>query len=135
MRDGRVLDAATPDAEVHCLRIQCKRLRYVMEFFGSLYPKQKLQTLIRQLRKLQEILGCFNDISVQQEMLHQSLSSLDAGTQGALDQAAALGGLLQSLFQEQQNLRIHFAERFAQFGDQKTVALFHKLFKKRRESI
>ena len=135
MRDGRALNAATPDAEVHRLRIQCKKLRYVMEFFGSLYPKQKLQTLIRQLKKLQDILGDFNDLSVQQEMLHQSLKNLSAGSPDHLDQAAALGGLLQSLFQEQQSLRVHFAETFAQFGDQKTASLFHELFRKRRELV
>ena len=135
MRDGRALDAVTPDAEVHGLRIQCKKLRYVLEFFGSLYPGRELQILIRQLKKLQDILGCFNDLSVQQEMLHQSLKSLPAEGQHNFSQAAALGGLLQSLFQEQQSLRTHFAEEFAQFGDQKTATLFHQLFKKRRKPI
>ena len=133
VRDGRVLDAATPDTEVHRLRIQCKKLRYAMEFFGSLYPRQEMQGLIRHLKKLQEILGSFNDLSVQQEMLHQTLKSLPAGSQRNLDQAAALGGLLQSLFREQQELRVQFAEAFAQLGDQETSALFHELFGKRQE--
>jgi len=135
MRDGRALDAVTPDAEVHGLRIQCKKLRYVLEFFGSLYLGRELQILIRKLKKLQDILGCFNDLSVQQEMLHQSLRSLPAEGQHNFDQAAALGGLLQSLFQEQQSLRTHFAEEFAQFGDQKTATLFYQLFKKRRKPV
>ena len=129
-RDGRLLDAVTPDAEVHRLRVKCKKLRYAIEFFGSLYPKQELQTLIRSLKKLQNILGRFNDLSVQQEMLRESLGSLSAGARGNLDQAAALGGLLQSLFQEQQGLRAHFAEAYAQFVDNKTTMLFNKLFNK-----
>ncbi|WP_310598900.1 CHAD domain-containing protein [Desulfobulbus sp.] len=133
VRDGRVLDAVTPDAEVHRLRIQCKKLRYAMEFFGSLYPKQEMQGLIRHLKKLQDILGSFNDLSVQQEMLRQTLKSLPAGSRRNLDQAAALGGLLQSLFREQQELRVHFTEAFAQFGDQETSELFHELFGKRQE--
>ncbi|MCL2790961.1 MAG: CHAD domain-containing protein [Desulfobulbus sp.] len=133
VRTGRLLDAATPDAEVHRLRIQCKKLRYAMEFFASLYPQQELQSLIRQLKKLQDILGSCNDLSVQQEMLRQNLSNLAAGSRRNLDQAAALGGLLQSLLQEQQHLRAHFAEVFAQFGDQETAALFHELFRKQRE--
>jgi CHAD domain-containing protein len=130
MRDGRVLDTATPDTEVHRLRIQGKKLRYAMEIFGSLYPKQELKILIRQLKKLQDILGYFNDLSVQQEMLRQSLKNLAAESQRNSDQAAALGGLLQSLFQEQENLRTHFAETFALFGDQKTTDIFHELFRK-----
>ncbi|MDR2724698.1 MAG: CHAD domain-containing protein [Candidatus Adiutrix sp.] len=135
MRAGRGLNAATADTEVHRLRIQCKKLRFVVEFFGSLYPKQELEILIRQLKKLQDILGGFNDLSVQQGMISQSLSSLSAGLRGNFDQAAALGGLLQSLFQEQQGLRGNFAEAFAEFGDQKTAALFHELFRKRRDLV
>ena len=134
VRDGRILTTTTPDADVHRLRIQCKKLRYTMEFFGSLYPEQELHTMIRHLKKLQDILGRFNDLSVQQEMLRQSLKSIGAGSRRNLEQAAALGGLLQSLFQEQQSLRSHFAEAFAQFGEQETAALSRELFK-RQESV
>ncbi|MCL1981088.1 MAG: CHAD domain-containing protein [Proteobacteria bacterium] len=134
IRVGRALDASTPDAEVHRLRIQCKKLRYTMEFFGSLYPRQEMQILIRHLKGLQDILGSFNDLSVQREMLGQALASLPAVTRPNLDQAAALGGLLQGLFTEQQQLRVHFSEAFAQFGDQETVTLFHELFGRRQES-
>jgi hypothetical protein len=68
-------------------------------------------------------------------MLHQSLNNLPTASQGNLDQAAALGGLLQSLFQEQQSLRSRFAETFAQFSNQKTAALFHELFRARGEPV
>jgi CHAD domain-containing protein len=131
VRSGQELDASTPDAEVHRLRIQCKKLRYSIEFFASLYPKQKRRALIRQLKKLQNHLGRFNDLSVQQEMLRQSLSDLPAGQRRNLDLAASFGGLLKSLFQEQQDLRTHFAKAFVRFSDQKTTALFHELFRKR----
>jgi CHAD domain-containing protein len=134
-RSGQILCTVTPDAEVHRLRIQCKKLRYSMEFFASLYPKQKLRALLRQLKELQDHLGRFNDLSVQQGMLRQSLSNLPADSRYSLDLAAAFGGLLKGLFQEQQSLRTHFAEVFARFGDQKTDALFHDLFKKRWESV
>jgi CHAD domain-containing protein len=131
VRSDRILDSSTPDAQVHRLRIQCKKLRYSIEFFASLYPKQKLRTLVRQLKKLQEHLGRFNDLSVQQEMLRQSLSNLSPDSRHSLELAAALGGLLKDLFQKQQNLRTHFAKAFARFGDQKTAALFHEFFRKR----
>jgi CHAD domain-containing protein len=135
MHHGRALNAATPEKEAHGLRIRCKKLRYAMEFFGSLYPKQEMQIMVLQLKKLQDILGCCNDLAVQQEMLRRNLSSLAARSQRTIGQAAALGGLLQSLFQEQQSLRAHFAEEFAQFGDQRTTELFHKTFRKRKEPV
>ena len=127
--DGRLLDAVTPDAELHRLRVQCKKLRYTIEFFVSLYPKHEVQTLIRSLKKLQDILGRFNDLSVQQDMICKSLADLSAESRANLGQAAALGSLLQSLFQEQQGMRAHFSDACAQFVDRETARLFNKLFK------
>lgn len=130
MQDGQALDAATPDQEIHRLRIQCKKLRYAIEFFSSLYPAEEVQQIVRQLKKLQDILGAFNDLSIQQQMLRRSLEGLRTGSSRNLELAAALGGLLQSLFHEQQGLREHFAEAFTQFSDPANTALFHKLFRK-----
>jgi len=129
LRDGRALNADSPDTEVHRLRIQCKKLRYALEFFSSLFPKQEMQTLIRHLKKLQDILGGFNDLSVQQEMLRLTLRDLRTGSRRNPELTAALGGLMQSLYQEQQELRTHFTEAFSQFGDPETTALFHELFR------
>jgi CHAD domain-containing protein len=134
MKDGQALAAATPDEDVHALRIQCKKLRYTIEFFGSLYPATKIQKVVRQLKKLQDILGVFNDLSVQQQMLRHTLEGLETGSRRHLEQAAALGGLLHSLFSEQQELRTHFAEAFARFSDPENTALFVELFTSRGES-
>lgn len=133
MKDGKALDTATPDPEVHRLRIQCKKLRYTIEFFSTLYPAEDIQTVVRQLKKLQDILGEFNDLSVQQQMLRHCLEGLRAGSTPNLEQAAALGGLMQSLFQQQQELRTHFAEAFSLFGDPANIALFNDLFRNRQE--
>nr|WP_321467515.1 CHAD domain-containing protein [uncultured Desulfobulbus sp.] len=132
LRCGFNLDTTTPDEEVHRLRIQCKKLRYSMEFFNSLYPQEQLQGIIKHLKKLQDILGIFNDLSVQQTMLRDALSSMNGKT-ASKDQvaiAAALGGLMQSLYQEQLALRGQFKEAFAQFSDAETTDLCHQLFKK-----
>jgi CHAD domain-containing protein len=128
LRDGGALDAATPDGEVHRVRIECKKLRYAIEFFSSLYPREDIQVVVRHLKKLQDILGSFNDLSVQQDLLRRTLDNLPTGSQRNLALASALGGLMQCLFQEQQDLRAHFAEAFAQFRDQETTSLFHDLF-------
>lgn len=134
LKDGRALDAATPDAEVHRLRIEGKKLRYAIEFFASLYADDEIALLVRQLKKLQDILGEFNDLSVQQQMLRHSLEGLRTGNRRNLELAAALGGLLQSLFVQQQELRRHFAEAFSQFSDPDNTALFHRLFRHQQES-
>lgn len=134
LRDGQALNAATPDSEVHRLRIECKKLRYAIEFFSSLYPREDIQVVVRHLKKLQDILGDFNDLSVQQDMLRQTLEKMGAGSRRDLAQAAALGGLMQSLFLEQRELRDHFAEAFDLFIDQETTTLVHDLFRKHEAS-
>ena len=137
LRSGGSLDTTTPDEEVHQLRIQCKKLRYSMEFFSSLYPKEELQIVVRHLKKLQDILGVFNDLSVQQAMLRQTLQTLEEKNpvKDQIAVAAALGGLMQNLYQEQRELRSHFKEAFAQFSDAETTDLCQQLFKKKQESI
>ena len=136
LRLGLALEATTPDVEVHSLRIQCKKLRYAIEFFSSLYGKEAIGEVVRHLKALQDILGTFNDLSVQQTMLRQAVESL-SGTPGreATAIAAALGGLQQSLFEEQQGLRRHFAEAFAQFSDPQTSEICHHLFRQHQEPI
>ncbi|MGD9947803.1 MAG: CHAD domain-containing protein [Desulfobulbus sp.] len=137
LRSGFSLDTTTPDEAVHRLRIQCKKLRYSMEFFSSLYPAEELQIVVKHLKKLQDILGVFNDLSVQQTMLRETLSKLSekTPTKEHLAIAAALGGLMLSLYQEQRALRSHFKEAFTQFSDAETTHLCHQLFKKKQETI
>lgn len=128
IKDGRALDASTPAEAVHRLRIQGKKLRYVIEFFSSLYPEKEIQHVVRQLKGLQDILGSFNDLAVQQSAVQAFLSRLAPQKTASLATAAALGALLQSLSTEQQTLRIHFAETFAHFSGEENTAVFHTLF-------
>ena len=39
LRDGRAIRYGVPDESYHALRIQCKRLRYLFEFFQPIYGK------------------------------------------------------------------------------------------------
>ncbi len=64
----------TEDEVVHQLRINCKKLRYLMEFFAPLFPENEIKTLIKALKLLQDNLGNFNDYSVQQIFLRQVLN-------------------------------------------------------------
>jgi CHAD domain-containing protein len=58
----------TAAAELHALRIEAKRLRYVMEIFAPLY-NGKLKPFIRTVRSLQEALGRMHDCDVWAETL------------------------------------------------------------------
>lgn len=61
---------ATLDAEHrHAVRIDVKKLRYAVEFFGSLWPRKKRTSFSKALASLQESLGSLNDIAVAHTLL------------------------------------------------------------------
>jgi inorganic triphosphatase YgiF len=47
--------------ELHALRIQLKKLRYACDFLHSLFPERRGKTALKQLRRLQNVLGHLND--------------------------------------------------------------------------
>ena len=124
---GKAITDYSPDPELHSLRIECKKLRYLLEFFVSLFPTNEMANLIKQLKKLQDNLGDFNDLFVQQESLKEFLCS-DIKSEKYQNTTAAIGGLIAVLFQRQQRVRQAFAQTFTQFSDSKNAALFNKLF-------
>ncbi len=70
---------ASPDEDFHRLRIECKKIRYLMEFFRSLFPAEELARLIKALKQLQDQLGEFQDLSVQQEDLRRYAQQVQRG--------------------------------------------------------
>jgi CHAD domain-containing protein len=126
--DGQAVGPDSPDAKLHKLRIQGKKLRYGLEFFSSLYPKKEMKQLIRQLKILQNNLGLFNDLSVQQDMLNSYLAGLKPGSGRAKKMSAAIGGLLTNLHHEQQQVRAEFKAVFREFSAQENISLYRQLF-------
>ncbi len=126
--NGRKITTDSPDEELHELRIQGKKLRYSLEFFSSLYPRQEIKILIKNLKRLQNNLGDFNDLSVQQDMLRQYLADIKPGTIKSKKLSAAIGGLLTNLFHEQQRIRTQFELTFQQFAAEDNINLYKKLF-------
>lgn len=131
IKDGMAISSDTPDEDLHRLRIQGKKLRYNLEFFSSLFPKNDIKLLIKQLKRLQDNLGTFNDLSVQQDMLQQYLGELQPGSRKNFELAVAIGGLLTNLYHEQHQVRDDFSLTFKRFSNPKNMALFNKLFNSR----
>ena len=61
---------------LHKLRIACKKLRYSVELFGDLLPRKKAERYLRQLEKLQNILGLLNDLATAQQHLTELSQSV-----------------------------------------------------------
>jgi CHAD domain-containing protein len=124
---GSKISGSSPDADFHTLRIECKKLRYYLEFFESLFPGEEAKRAIKQLKALQDNLGDFNDLHVQQESIKGFLSFVDAGSPSERDIVASAGGLISCLYARQEERRSEFASRFEEFAGDETKALFDKM--------
>jgi CHAD domain-containing protein len=60
------------EERLHALRISYKKLRYLLETFASLFKKKRLKKCIKEIKKIQDILGTFHD-SYRQRIILQDL--------------------------------------------------------------
>jgi CHAD domain-containing protein len=67
---GAAVDGPPAD-DVHALRKRGKELRYLLEFFGSLYEPAALRRVVKDLRGLQDGLGDFQDAEVQRHVIRE----------------------------------------------------------------
>lgn len=68
-RDAQRLNESAADSQLHQLRIRAKKLRYLLELLGWLWPPQALAAVVKRLKQAQEQLGQFHDCAV----LYQAL--------------------------------------------------------------
>jgi CHAD domain-containing protein len=134
IRDGRAIGRKTPDEALHRLRIQCKKLRYLLEFAAPIFGEDAIADLVSHLKGLQDNLGEFNDLSVQQEDLRQALDAIPGRSRSSLQEAAAIGGLLTALVARQRVVRGEFAAAFADFAERSVADRFAALVGSRRAS-
>ncbi len=125
---GEGLGDDPPVRTMHRLRIDAKNLRYLLEFFRSLWADQKVGPLIRQLKAVQDALGGFNDMEVQQNRLRTvvcdltSTRKVDAPTLSAVDRMTA------ECRARQKTERRSFTKRFDALISPKTQARYQSLF-------
>jgi CHAD domain-containing protein len=125
---GSQITENTEEGMLHVLRIHCKKLRYLMEFFSSLFPRKKMNTLIGQLKKLQDNLGDYNDLRVQRDYLLDIIEELPLAQRQANKTIAAIGSLVSALDKEKQTVKDAFAKTFTDFASPANQALFRELF-------
>jgi CHAD domain-containing protein len=128
VKDGGYILDHTEDELLHALRLECKNLRYLLEFFASLFPTKQAYRLIKQLKHLQDNLGDFTDLTVQQASLLAMAYQLPdnaPSTRGAL---IATGALVETLARQQRMVKANFAETFTHFAAPANQRAYRKLF-------
>ncbi|WP_376767381.1 CHAD domain-containing protein [Paludibacterium denitrificans] len=57
--------------ERHDLRKRAKKLRYAIEFFSPLYPRQQVNAYLSALEQVQSVMGAVNDHIAGQALMKQ----------------------------------------------------------------
>jgi CHAD domain-containing protein len=96
------------------VRIECKKLRYAAEFFGSLFGHA--DDLLARLERVQDALGEYNDLRVQSARLSALLRAESAAAPGAIERAAAIGAALAALERRRAKSRARCEERLAELA-------------------
>ena len=114
--------------QLHRVRIDAKKLRYLLEFFASLYGKRNIGRLVKQLKELQDILGGFNDMEVQRSRLTSFADQLMTAGGAGPETIFAIGRLADVMAERQDGYRREFASSFGAFADRDSQKLYRKLF-------
>jgi CHAD domain-containing protein len=115
VKAGSKIDDASPPERLHDVRKASKELRYLLEFFASLYPDEVVKPMITTLKGLQDTLGRFYDREVQAATL-RSLGPEVGRLEGGPAALMAMGVLVAELEADEASARSEFAERFAAFA-------------------
>jgi len=112
---GRAIEDDSPHEALHDLRKKGKELRYLLEFFASLYPDEVIKPMVSTLKGLQDVLGRFQDREVQADLL-RALGDDIAAMEGGAAALMAMGVLVERLTEQQEQARAEFAASFERFA-------------------
>ena len=75
-RHCELITADSPSEQVHALRKRCKELRYLLEVFRPLHADAPHDSLVKELKALQDTLGDFQDGEVQREAVREFAAAM-----------------------------------------------------------
>ena len=116
---GLAIRPETPASEVHRVRIECKKLRNLLELFRSLYDATEVDPAVASLKRLQTNLGDFNDYEVHEQMLLKSAEEMAAEAEAPAITLLTVGRLAAQLEARRREERDRFLERFGAFARRK----------------
>jgi CHAD domain-containing protein len=115
------------DATIHRIRIECKKMRYLLESFSDFFPDHDLAGITRQLTQVQNRLGRYNDHSIQRVHLIGVVKKNMRSENERL--ILALGCLIGGLHHEQAILKKKALSALEDFCSRKNAQLVDALEK------
>lgn len=128
LRDGGAIHDQTPDSAVHELRLVAKKLRYMMEFSKTLFARESITAQIKTLKRLQDCLGDFNDLTVHRAAIEKAATELGRRKGDTTATMLAAGRLCENLLRRQQRVRRAFQEVFLGYANKASRARAKDLF-------
>jgi CHAD domain-containing protein len=126
LREGGAITEQSPSETLHELRKSCKKLRYLIEFFQSLYPESQTKYFIKNLKGLQEVLGNFQDYAVQENTLKLFSEEMLKKHMPA-NTLLAMGVLIQNLDILRCKARQDLSSKFAAFRHAENQSAFKSM--------
>jgi CHAD domain-containing protein len=123
LEQGKTITRNSDAETLHDLRKSFKQLRYLTEFFSSLYPAVELRVLIQSLTDIQDNLGIYNDRHVQAGMVQAFIQqSKNKEAIKASEQ------LIQILQQQQDEAGKNFKDDYKKYASSASQKKFRELF-------
>lgn len=113
---GAAITAASPPESLHDLRKRCKELRYLLEIFASLYPPGAHWGAVRELKRLQDCLGEFQDTDVQGAEIRAFAAAMMDERRAPAQTLLAMGEIAADLARRQHGARAEFDGLFRAFA-------------------
>jgi CHAD domain-containing protein len=111
------------DSSLHELRKLIRKLRYLCEFFTSLYPENKITSLLSDLKQVQNLLGLEHDLSIQ--ISHWNAFQEQHKTK---TDALIITSMVANLNANKQNIIQEFSVLFTEFSSIKNQKMVDNLF-------
>src|SRR5262245_51026569 len=127
--DAMAIHDKTPAEALHEVRIEAKKLRYMIDATHSLHDRHDVDRIIDSLKRVQSVLGDFNDAQVQERNLlgsGRALVEAGAGESGTL---LTVGRLAESARNRAVSLRAQVNRELSRFCKDGIRAEFNRLFK------
>jgi len=128
MRQGRAITANSPAEALHELRKTCKKLRYLLDFFRSLYPAGEMDALIKAMKRLQNNLGEYQDLFFQANALAGFRQRMAVSGELTDRVGRAIEVVLDRQARREVMVRKAFDKCFAKFSDAGNQKRFRRLF-------
>jgi CHAD domain-containing protein len=128
IKQGKNITSKYDYENLHTLRKNAKKLRYLLETFKSIYSAKEVSLAIKVLKKLQDNLGAIVDMHIQKRLLGEWKQELQSNKYFPAQTLLAINNLGMLCNEDERTAKRKFKKRFNQFSTKVHQKLFHKTF-------